>query len=89
MVRKSGITLAVIRRQWPHRVELPAEAVRGPENTAATWGLSKELGGAPYPLSDFHDDRHFTVFHFRTAEDAQAFHARFGGELLPVAGRSR
>jgi hypothetical protein len=25
------------------------------------------------------------VFHFRTAEDAQAFHERFGGEVLPVA----
>jgi hypothetical protein len=47
-------------------------------------GLAKELGGAPFPLSDFHDDRHFTIFHFATAEAAQAFHTRFGGELLPV-----
>jgi hypothetical protein len=82
MAGKSGITRVAIQRQWPHRVELPA--VRGPENTAATWGLAKELGGAPYPLSDFHDDRHFTVFCFRTAEAAKAFHDRFGGELLPL-----
>jgi hypothetical protein len=79
---KSGIARVAIQRQWPHRVELPA--VRGPEHTAATWGLAKELGGAPYPLSDFHDHRHFTVFHFSTAEAAQTFAERFGGELLPV-----
>jgi hypothetical protein len=82
MAGKSGITSALIRRQWPHRVELPA--VRGPENTAATWGLAKELGAAPHPTSDFHDDRHFTIFHFKTAKDAETFHARFGGKLLPA-----
>jgi hypothetical protein len=84
MAGKSGITRVAIQRQWPHCVELPV--VRGPKNTAATWGLAKELGAAPYPFSDFHDDRHFTVFHFRTAEDAQAFHARFGGKVLPPTG---
>jgi hypothetical protein len=30
------------------------------------------------------------VFHFKTAADAEAFHARFGGEPLPVeASRKR
>jgi hypothetical protein len=48
--RKGEITPAVIKRQWPHRVELPAEAVRGEENAAATWGFAKPLGAAPYPL---------------------------------------
>jgi hypothetical protein len=42
------------------------------------------MGAAPYPLSAFHNDRHFAVFHFKTAEAALAFHERFGGELLPV-----
>jgi hypothetical protein len=79
---KSGVARVAIQRQWPHGVELPA--VRGPENIAATWGFAEELGGASYPLSDFHDDRHFTVFHFRTTEAAQAFHARFGGKLRPL-----
>jgi hypothetical protein len=36
------------------------------------------------PLSDFRDDRHFTIFDFKTAGPAQAFHTRFGSELLPV-----
>jgi hypothetical protein len=69
MTPKGEITQAIIGRQWPHRVELSDEAVRGEENSAATWGLAKELGAAPYPLSDFHDDRRFVVFHFKTAAD--------------------
>ena len=84
MTRKGEITPAVIRCQWPHRVELPSEAVRGAENSAATWGFAASLGAAPYPLSDFHDDRHFSVFHFKTAADAETFAARFGGKVLPA-----
>jgi hypothetical protein len=83
MTRRPGITPAVIRQRWPHRVELPDETVRGAENTEATWGFAASLGGAPYPLSDFHNDRHWFVFHFGTASDAQAFAERFGGRLLP------
>jgi hypothetical protein len=49
--RKGEIIAADIRRQWPHRVELPDEAVRGTENCPATWGLAKELGAAPYAFS--------------------------------------
>jgi hypothetical protein len=81
--RKGEITRAVIKRQWPYRVELPAEAVRGLENSAATWGFAASLGAASYPLSDFHDDRHYTVFHFKTAADAETFAARFDGKVLP------
>jgi hypothetical protein len=82
MTRKGEIGVRQIKRNWPHRVELPAEAVRGPENSAATFGLAKELGGAPYPLSEFRDDRHWTIFHFKTAEAAQTFADRFGAERL-------
>jgi hypothetical protein len=62
MTGKGEIGRAQIKRRWPHRVELPAEAVRGPENSAATFGVAKALGAAPYPLSAFHDDRFFAVF---------------------------
>jgi hypothetical protein len=63
--------------------------MRGKENSAATWGLAETLGAAPYPLSTFRDDRFFVTFHFRTAADAEAFHARFGGEMLPVVEPKR
>jgi hypothetical protein len=59
--RQGEITPAVIRRKWPHRVEPPAEASRGAVNSAATWGLAKELGATPYPLSEFRDDHHWTM----------------------------
>jgi hypothetical protein len=49
--REEEIIAADIRRQWPRRVELPDEELRGTENCAGTWGLAKELGAAPYPLS--------------------------------------
>jgi hypothetical protein len=64
-------------------------AGRGKETSEATWGFAEVLGGAPYPLSDFHHDRHFAVFHFRTAADAETLHARFGGELLSIEPRWR
>jgi hypothetical protein len=38
-LRKGEITPAVIRRQWPHRVELPAEALRGIGNSEAVRGI--------------------------------------------------
>ena len=43
------------------------------ENNAAAWGLADGLGAAPYPLSEFHDDRWFSVFHFKTPAHAEAF----------------
>jgi hypothetical protein len=82
--RKGDVAPAAIRRRFPYRVELPAGLVRGQEYCAATRGLAKKLGAAPYPLSAFHDDRHFAVFHFKAAEAALAFHERFGGELLLI-----
>jgi hypothetical protein len=61
---------------------------RGAENCAATFGFAASLGAAPYPLSDFHDYRHYSIFHFGTAEDAAAFAARFDGKVLsPVPPR--
>jgi hypothetical protein len=46
--------------------------------------LAKELAGEPRRYRLERDGRDFTVFCFGTAEAAQAFHGRFGGELLPL-----
>jgi hypothetical protein len=80
--RKGDVAQASIR--FLHTVGLPAGAVRGQENSAVTWGLAKKLGVAPYPLTAFYNDRHFAMFHFKTAEAALAFHEWFGGELRSV-----
>ena len=78
--RKSETTRSLLNRNYPHHVAMPAEALRGSVN-----GHAKDLGGAlsPYHLS--RGGRDLRVFCFATAEAAQAFHERFGGEVLPVS----
>jgi hypothetical protein len=86
MTRKGEITERQIRRDWPHHVALPAEALRGTANSMPKYVLAKELEAAPMPYHLQRDGREFVVFCFVTAEAAQAFAERFGGELLPAAG---
>lgn len=84
--RKGEITDRRIRRDWPHHVALPVEALRGAANSMPIYDRVKELGGAPMPYHLVRDGRDYRVFCFKTAEDAQAFADRFGGERLPSAG---
>jgi hypothetical protein len=85
MAHKCRVTISQIKRDWPHHVALPAEVVRGVTNMPM-YVLAKELGGAPRPYRRERDGREVVVFCFTTAEAAQAFAERFGGEILPVAG---
>jgi hypothetical protein len=66
-------------------VALPAEVLRGAVNSMPIHAAAKELAGALPPLHMRRDGRDMVVFCFATAEAAQTFHERFGGELLPVA----
>jgi hypothetical protein len=61
---------------------LPAEAVRGSENSMPMYALAKTLSGAPRPCHQRRDGHDFVVFCFAMSEDAQAFAERFGGERL-------
>jgi hypothetical protein len=81
---RGGTTRNLLARQWPHQVALPAEALRGAKNSMPIYALAKDLAGEPRRYSLHRDGRDFTVFCFGTAEAAQAFCARFGGELLPL-----
>jgi hypothetical protein len=84
MVRKGEIGIRQIKRDWPHHVALPAEALRGPANSVPKYVIAKELEAAPMPYHLSRDNQDFVFFCFPTAEAAQAFQARFGGELLPM-----
>jgi len=53
------------------------------------YGLARTLSGAPRPCHLLRDGRDFVVFCFAKPENAQASHARFGGELLPVTEKPR
>ena len=83
MIRKGEIDRRQIERHWPYQVALPAEALRGSANCTAMYRLTRELAGALPPYSLMCNDIDCRIFRFPTAEAAQAFHARFGGELLP------
>jgi hypothetical protein len=81
---RGGITRNLLARQFPYRVALPAGALRGAAASVPIHTAAKELGGA---LPGRHIQREggdSVVFHFATADAAHAFHARFGGELLPL-----
>lgn len=80
--RKGELTDRQIRRDWPHHVALPAERLRGVNNSMAIHGLVKELAGAPMAYHLKRGDSDLRVFCFKTAEAAQAFRDRFDGELL-------
>jgi hypothetical protein len=85
--RKGEITERQIKRQWPHHVALPADALRGAVNSIAIYAFAKELGGAPMPYHLQRDGRDLRVFCFATREAAQTFAERFGGErFVPPGG---
>jgi hypothetical protein len=83
MTRKGETEARRIQRWWPHHVALFAEAVRGVTNLPL-YEAAKEMGGAPQPYYLIRDGRELVVFCFTTAEAAQAFAQRFGGEMLSV-----
>lgn len=81
---RGGATRSLLNRQWPHQVALPAEALRGAQNSMPMHALAKELAGEPRRYRLQRDGRDFTVFCFAEVAHAQAFAERFGGELLAL-----
>jgi hypothetical protein len=84
---RGGTTQGLLDRLWPYQVALPAESLRGAENSMSVYALAKELAGEPRWYRLERDGRDLVVFCFATAEAAQAFAERFGGELLPGAAK--
>jgi hypothetical protein len=84
MVSKGEITRSRLRREWPHHVALPAEAVRGLANAETVRGFAATLSAVPLTYHLVRENRSYVAFCFATAEAAQLFAERFGGELLPA-----
>ena len=82
MTRARGqASRALLNREFPHRVLVRAENVRGRMFDAVdTFHTNRGLPLKTHSLRQ--DDNWYVVYCFSTPETAEAFHLLFGGELL-------
>jgi hypothetical protein len=87
MSRYKGVTSkATIRREFPHDVVVPWEAVGG--NKIPLVDIFFAQAGQPKHHSRLRkDDAEFYIYHFADAQTARSFQAMFGGEIIKPSGR--
>jgi hypothetical protein len=87
MIRKGEITRSRLRSECPHHVALPAEKVRGLENSEIVRSAAAALSAAPLTYYVRRDGLDYVVFCFVEREGAETFRERFGGKRLSVTKR--
>jgi len=87
MRRRGELSKSMIDRDWPHQVALlaPVVVVRFKEINEA----ARRLSACPRTHAFRRDDVDHVVYCFAVEEDAKAFKALFGGELMGAEDRPR
>jgi hypothetical protein len=89
MIYRNGeLSKAMMDRQWPHQVALPAYRCLG-HNYLTIRFFCEALSLYPGTHSLRRDDQDMVVFSFVEREQAKQFRDRFGGEFLDPATRPR
>lgn len=86
--RKGELNTAGIDRGWPHQVALLASRTHGAEYVTARL-FCAQLSLCPRSHAFLRDDDYYTVWCFAEAAHAEAFRARFGGEIMDPKDRPR
>ena len=86
--RKGELSPAMIDRDWPHQVALPADFITGPKHQFIEHAKSA-LGGCSRGHSVRHNDVGYVVFCFSTPESATTFRELFNGEPFNPKDRGR
>ena len=86
--RKGELSKAMIDRNWPHQVALPAGRCRG-SNYAVIRQFCEGLSICPRSHSFRWGDVDMAVFCFAERDHAERFQHRFGGELINPTSRPR
>jgi len=86
--RKGELSKAMMDRDWPHQVALPAMRCHG-HNYITICLFCEPLSLCPRTHSFRRDDHDLMVFCFATRDHGEKFRDRFGGEFLDPATRPR
>jgi hypothetical protein len=79
--RKGELSKAMMDREWPHHVALPAFRCHG-HNYVTMRLFCEPLSLYPRPQLCRRDDGDMTVFCFAERRHAEQFRERFGGEFM-------
>jgi hypothetical protein len=86
--RKGEITKSQIDREWPFQVALPSRQTVGPAYVSVRL-FAEKLSLSPRGHCFVRDGEYWNVWCFAVREDAEAFRARFGGELMSPSDRTK
>ena len=86
--RKGELSKAMMDRDWPHQVALPASGCGG-HNYITIRLFCEPLSLCPRTHSYRQNDVDMTVFCFAKREHAEKFQERFGGDFLDPKDRPK